>query len=92
LSQAWWRRLVIPRFERLKQEDGEFEASLSYTARSCFKNQKKSKNYNNFGKAAIYIILGTGRRNDILGFILMRTISVIIYPSIIGVLFSVIIE
>lgn len=27
-------------FERLKQEDLEFEASLSYTAGSCFKIQK----------------------------------------------------
>jgi hypothetical protein len=29
---------VIPALERLRQEDGEFKASLSYTERQCLKN------------------------------------------------------
>jgi hypothetical protein len=37
----WWRRPVIPAFERLRQEDREFEASLGYRVMPYLKKKKK---------------------------------------------------
>lgn len=34
---------VNPKFKRLSQEDCEFEVSLGYAAKSCFKEQRKTK-------------------------------------------------
>jgi hypothetical protein len=39
MSQAWWHIPVIPVLKRLRQEDHEFETSLSYTDRLCLKNK-----------------------------------------------------
>jgi hypothetical protein len=39
-SQAWWYTSVIPALQRLRQEDGEFEAGLRYAARHGFRKQK----------------------------------------------------
>jgi hypothetical protein len=36
----WWYTLLIPALMKLRQEDGKFEASLSYTARTSQKNKK----------------------------------------------------
>jgi hypothetical protein len=36
-SWVWWLLSVIPAFGRLWKEDGEFQATLSYIVRSCFK-------------------------------------------------------
>jgi hypothetical protein len=47
-SQVWWYILVIPAFRRLKQENGEVEASLGYMVRLlseiCPPLQKKREN------------------------------------------------
>jgi hypothetical protein len=37
ISQAWQHTSVIPALRRLRQEDLEFEVSLTYTVRLCFK-------------------------------------------------------
>jgi hypothetical protein len=42
--------LVIPALERLKHEDGEFEASLGYQARTCLKNTEEKKKTKRKGK------------------------------------------
>jgi hypothetical protein len=38
---AWWCMPIIPGLAKLRQEDLEFEVSLSYTARPCLKTWKK---------------------------------------------------
>jgi hypothetical protein len=44
MSQEWWCMPVIPGgIGRLRQEEDEFEDSMSYTARTCFKVPKKKK-------------------------------------------------
>jgi hypothetical protein len=37
IDQAWWYTPVIPELRRLRQVDGKFAASLSYTVRPCLK-------------------------------------------------------
>jgi hypothetical protein len=39
--QAWWCMSVILALQKLRQEDCEFEASLSYIVRSCLQKKKK---------------------------------------------------
>jgi hypothetical protein len=45
LSQAWWCTPVIPALWELRQEDLEFQTSLGYTVKSCFKKQNKIKQH-----------------------------------------------
>jgi hypothetical protein len=35
MGLEWWHIPVIPALRRLRQEDGEFEASLSYIEQCC---------------------------------------------------------
>lgn len=41
LCGAWWRTPVSPKPRRLQQEDLEFKANLSYTARPCLTKRSK---------------------------------------------------
>jgi hypothetical protein len=41
LGQVWWLTPVIPALGRLRQEGSEFEASLSYIARSCLRTKQR---------------------------------------------------
>jgi hypothetical protein len=41
MSWAWWYTSATPEPKRWRQEDGEFEDSLSYMARCCHKKKKK---------------------------------------------------
>jgi hypothetical protein len=45
MAQSWapWLKPVIPAQERLKEEDGEFKASLGYIARSSFQKKKNKR-------------------------------------------------
>jgi hypothetical protein len=43
LSQVWWCTPVLPALGRLRQEDCEFWASVSYIERFCLKAKKKIK-------------------------------------------------
>lgn len=38
---------AIPRLERLRQEDGEFEANVDYTTKPCLKNNNNNNNNKN---------------------------------------------
>jgi hypothetical protein len=42
-QQRWWLSSIIPALGRLKQEDHEFEASLNYIVRPCFKTKRKER-------------------------------------------------
>lgn len=37
---------AIPRLERLRQEDGEFEANVDYTTKPCLNNNNNNNNKN----------------------------------------------
>jgi hypothetical protein len=39
ISQVWWCTPVIPALRRLRQEDGEFQASLDHRVRPGFKKK-----------------------------------------------------
>jgi hypothetical protein len=40
-SWVWWGTSIIPALGRLRQENQEFEGSLYYIARACFKTKQK---------------------------------------------------
>jgi hypothetical protein len=42
-SQAWWCIPIIPGLDRLKQENPEFENSLSYISKPDAKKKRKKK-------------------------------------------------
>jgi hypothetical protein len=42
-NYAWWCTHIIPAFRRLKQEDLEFEANLSYIVRHCLRTTTLKK-------------------------------------------------
>jgi hypothetical protein len=44
-GHLWWHRLVHPALRRLKEEDCEFQASLSYIVRLCLENKKQKQNF-----------------------------------------------
>jgi hypothetical protein len=43
--QVWWCTPVIPAFRRLRQEDGESQASLGYTVRPNLKSKPVNKSW-----------------------------------------------
>jgi hypothetical protein len=43
---VWWYTCVIPALRRLRQEDGEVEATLDYTSKTLLKTIR----YNNYFK------------------------------------------
>jgi hypothetical protein len=40
-DQECWLTAIIPALRKLRQEDREFETSLAFIARSCFKREKE---------------------------------------------------
>jgi hypothetical protein len=42
-SRAWWHTAVIPALRRLRQEPGEFRASMGNTERLCLKANNNEK-------------------------------------------------
>jgi hypothetical protein len=40
---AYWHMAVIPAFKGMRQEDGKFEANLSYIVRPCLYQEQQLK-------------------------------------------------
>jgi hypothetical protein len=43
VSRLWWFTAVIPALRRLRQEDGELQASLGYTVRPYLQKRERER-------------------------------------------------